>query len=135
MPDEYWEDVNANRLTVGMPVCAVRAILARGSVPMGRDYSRISSFTGNHTATEGAYLMSGANRGLTRGGDEWSVRSGRFTSNKSARFTSGSGRMGSFRMGSLGSYSALWAQFENRSRSHPSRTYHRPAYTYPGGDY
>ena len=131
MPDEYWEDVNANRLTVGMPVCAVRAVLARGSVPMGRDDSGISSFTGNHIAIEDVYLMSGATSGLggggdgiRRGDDAWSVRSSRFSSTSSRD-----------RMDRLRNYSAVWAQFEKRSRIYPFSTYHRPAYFYSGGDY
>ena len=31
IPDQYWEDVNAGKLTVGMPVCAIRAAIAHTS--------------------------------------------------------------------------------------------------------
>ena len=124
MPDEYWDDVNASRLTVGMPTCAVRAVLASNSAPMIRDYGLASSITGNRMGTEGALLASGASSsaGIGRGGDEWGVRSYRFTSGRS-------------RMESLRNSSAVWAQFEKRSRTYPLRTYNRPAYSYGSGDY
>jgi len=105
MPDEYWEDVNASRLTVGMPMCAIRAVLASNSAPMSRDYGPTSSFADNRLGTEGSVLMSGAtsSAGIGRGGDEWSVRSGRFAGSRS-------------RMESLRNYSAVWAQYINQSR-------------------
>ena len=105
MPDQFWEDVNANRLTVGMPTCAVRAVLARNSVQLSRDDGRTSSFTDNRMGTEDILLMSGASSRsrIGMGADESSLWSGRSTRSRD-------------RMNRMRNSSALWAQIINQGR-------------------
>lgn len=43
IPDQYWEDVNAGRLTVGMPVCAIRAAVGRTTSGSGSVNERLFS--------------------------------------------------------------------------------------------
>ncbi len=105
MPDQYWEAVNANRLAVGMPICAVRAVLAGNSVQMSRDDGRTGSIADNRMGTEGVLLMSGASSRsrIGMGANELSPGSGSFTRSRD-------------RMKHMRNVSALWAQQINQGR-------------------
>ena len=111
VPDQHWEDVNAGRLTVGMPVCAIRAAAGRKAIRTHSEYGLTSSY---------ADSSRGRNRVSYTGNDELNRMSGTFTGRRN-------------RMDSLRNTSAVWAQLEKMSRGNFPGTYFRPAYEYTGG--
>lgn len=97
IPDQYWEGVNAGRLTVGMPVCAIRAAAGREAVRMHSEYGITSSYATRHKSA-GAYRPPGDGANSRR-----------------------------HRMIELRNTSALWAYQFSRSRTYGLGTYNRPA--------
>ena len=110
IPDQYWEDVDAGRLTVGMPVCAIRAAAGREAVRMHSEYGITSSYANGHKSA-GAYrpALDGEYRpsrdGWYRPPLDGAYRPPRDGVNSR-----------SHRMNQLRNDSALWAYYHSRSR-------------------
>lgn len=105
IPDQYWEDVSAGRLTVGMPVCAIRAAAGREAVGMHSEYGITSSYA-TRQKSAGAFRPPGGGAFRLPGDGANSRR---------------------HRMNELRNTSALWAYQFSRSRIYGLGTYNRPA--------